>query len=223
MTEMLFDNAAAAPERAPVMLLAHGAGAGFDTPFMERLAGALAMHGVSVVRFEFPYMQKRRNDGRKRPPDRQPVLLEHFATMVRQCRDTMGDDRALVVGGKSMGGRMASLLATSAEVTGVQGVACFGYPFHPPGKPDRWRTGHFSDLRVPMAVFQGTRDPFGKPAELEGQPPFPSQVRIHWLEGGNHDLRPLKKQGLEPNALIDESARLAANFLHSLSPESAFL
>lgn len=223
MTEVLFDNAAAAPEQAPVMLLAHGAGAGFDTPFMERLARALAMHGISVVRFEFPYMQKRRDDGRKRPPDRQPVLLEHFAAMVHQCRNTMGDDRTLVVGGKSMGGRMASLLATSDEVIDVQGAVCFGYPFHPPGKPDRWRTGHFADLRVPMAIFQGTRDPFGKPKELEGQPPLPSKVRVHWLEGGDHDLRPLKRLGLEPDALIDESARLAANFLHSLSPESTFL
>ena len=223
MTDMLFDEAFIDPGWAPVLLLAHGAGAGFDSPFMEQLARALAVHGVSVARFEFPYMHKRRDDGRKRPPDRQPALLEHFAIMARRCREDIGGDRTLVVAGKSMGGRMASLLAASPEVADIQGVACFGYPFHPPGKPDRWRTGHFPDLPVPMAIYQGTRDPFGKPAELDGQPPLPSQVRVHWLEGGNHDLRPLKKQGLAPDALIDRSARLAANFVHSLSPESAFL
>jgi len=205
------------------MLLTHGAGAGYDTPFMERLAGALVSHGVSVARFEFPYMQKRRADGRKRPPDRQPLLLAHFATMVSRCRDRIGDECPLVVAGKSMGGRMASLLAASPEEMGIQGVACFGYPFHPPGKPDRWRIGHFADVRVPMEIFQGTRDPFGKPAELADQPPLPSRVRVHWLEGGNHDLRPLKKQGLDPDALIDESARLAASFLYSLSPASMLL
>lgn len=223
MTQLLFDHAAGNPGRAPVVLLSHGAGNGFDSPFMERLARALSAHGVSVVRFEFPYMQKRRDDGRKRPPDRQPVLLECFATMVRQCREEIGADRTLVVAGKSMGGRMASLLAASSEMAGIQGVACFGYPFHPPGKPDQWRTGHFVDIRVPTAIFQGTRDPFGKPEEIDRQPPFPSRVEVHWLKGGNHDLRPLKKQGLGPDALIDRSARLAANFLHSLSPESALL
>lgn len=221
MTQIHFDDAVVAPEQAPMMILAHGAGAGFDTPFMERLARALVTHGINVARFEFPYMQKRRDDGRKRPPDREAILLAHFAMIVRECRDRTGAARTLAVGGKSMGGRMASLLASSSGVTGIQGVACFGYPFHPPGKPDRWRTGHFPDVKVPMAIFQGTRDPFGKPAELEAQPPLPSQVRVDWLEGGNHDLRPLKKQGLDPDALIDESARLAANFLHSLSPESA--
>lgn len=218
MTELLFDKAVNNPERAPVMLLAHGAGVGYDSPFMERLARALAIHGVSVVRFEFPYMQRSRNDGRRRPPDRQPVLLEHFTELVRWCRSEVAGDRLLVLAGKSMGGRMASLLAARPEMPEVHAVTCFGYPFHPPGKPDQWRTGHFADLRVPLAIFQGTRDPFGKPEELDGQPPLPSRVDLHWLEGGNHDFRPLKKQGLDPDALIDQSARLAASFLHSLRP-----
>lgn len=214
MTDRLFDRA---PDDAPVVLLAHGAGVGYDSPFMERLAHSLNTHGVTVVRFEFPYMQKRRLDGRKRPPDRQTVLLEHFEGLVRECRQEIGDQRTLVVGGKSMGGRMASLLAVAPGAADqIQGVACFGYPFHPPGKPDRWRTAHFSELAVPLAVFQGTRDPFGKPEELEGHGPLPPAVRLHWLEGGNHDLRPMKKQGLAEDALIDESARLAADFAHAL-------
>lgn len=219
MTELIFNTATSAPEQAPLLLLAHGAGVGSDSPFMERLAVSLAGQGVSVVRFEFPYMQKRRQDGRKRPPDRQAVLLEGFADRVRRCREEIGPDRALVVGGKSMGGRMASILATLPEAPGIEGVACFGYPFHPPGKPDRWRTDHFPGLKAPMAVFQGTRDPFGKPEELQAQPPLPSLVTVHWLEGGNHDLRPLKKQGLDPDALIDEAAAQAASFIHALGAD----
>ncbi|MFL1405513.1 alpha/beta family hydrolase [Marinobacter sp. M1N3S26] len=217
MTHWLFDDANDAPDSAPVILLAHGAGVGYDTPFMERLAWSLSVNGVSVTRFEFPYMQKRREDGRKRPPDRQPLLLEHFESMVRQCRRDIGDQRTLVVAGKSMGGRMASLLAaTPGLLEQIQGVVCFGYPFHPPGKPDQWRTGHFPEVAVPMAIFQGTRDPFGKPNELADHGPLPAHVRLQWLDGGNHDLRPLKKQGLGADALIDESARRAAAFVRSL-------
>ncbi|MFW5825702.1 MAG: alpha/beta family hydrolase, partial [Marinobacter sp.] len=163
-----------------------------------------------------PYMQKFRKDGRRRPPDRQRVLLEHFAEVVHVCRAELGASRTLVVGGKSMGGRMASLLASEPGAAGVQGVACFGYPFHPPGKPDRWRTGHFEAIPVPVAIFQGTRDPFGRKAELEARAPLPGHVRVHWLDGGDHDLRPLKRQGLDPGALIDRSAELAAAFVRSL-------
>lgn len=217
MTTWIFDPATTVHRQAAGLVLAHGAGAGYDSPFMTRLARSLSHKGINVWRFEFPYMQKRREDGRKRPPDRQPVLLEHFDSVVSACRAQQGDNLPLFVGGKSMGGRMASLLASSPEhAVPIQGVVCFGYPFHPPGRPDRWRTGHFGDVTVPMVVFQGTRDPFGKPEELAGGPSLPDSVRVHWLEGGNHDLRPLKRQGLDPDALIDESAARAAAFIRSL-------
>lgn len=216
MMPHLFDQAAGNPRHAPGLVLAHGAGVGCDSPFMNRLASSLAGQGVNVWRFEFPYMQKCREDGRKRPPDRQPLLLEHFRQVVAACRAELGADLPLVVGGKSMGGRMASLLAASADGADLQGVACFGYPFHPPGRPDRWRTDHFSAIRVPVAIFQGTRDPFGRPGELEQRPSLPDQVLVHWLEGGDHDLCPLKRQRLDPDALIDEAAAQAAAFMRRL-------
>lgn len=217
MTQTFFNTSQRNPDTAPLMVLAHGAGVGADSPFMESLARHLADRGVSVQRFEFPYMQLRRQDGRKRPPDRETVLLEHYARVVRQCRERIGGQRTLVIGGKSMGGRMASLLAAAPDGPPVEGVACFGYPFHPPGKLDRWRTAHFPDIDVPVAIFQGSRDPFGKPQELQAQPPFPPGVAVHWLDGGDHDLRPLKKQALEADALIAEAAQLAAEFAHALA------
>lgn len=216
MQDLIYEPAIADPGDAPGLILAHGAGAGSDSPFMSRLARSLAESGINVWRFEFPYMLKRRADGRKRPPDRQPVLLSHFAGVVGHCHSLMSPGQTLVIGGKSMGGRMASLLAASRECAYIKGVACFGYPFHPPGKPDRWRTDHFMEIPCPLAIFQGTRDPFGKPEELAARPGLPARVSVHWLEGGNHDLRPLKKQGLDENALIDEAAARAAAFIGSL-------
>ncbi|HAC28195.1 MAG TPA: alpha/beta hydrolase, partial [Marinobacter hydrocarbonoclasticus] len=124
-----------------VMILAHGAGAPMDSLFMELLAEALAGQGIESVRFEFPYMVKRREDGRKRPPDRQPALLAAFEDQVSLAREELGSQVPLLVGGKSMGGRMATLLA-AGKFRDIDGVACYGYPFHPPGKLDRWRTDH---------------------------------------------------------------------------------
>ncbi|MBW4933531.1 dienelactone hydrolase family protein [Marinobacter sp. F4206] len=194
------------------MILAHGAGAPADSPFMEVLANDLEAEGIPNVRFEFPYMQKRREDGRKRPPDRQPRLLESFSQVVEQVRREVGSDCLIVVGGKSMGGRMASLLAS--EYDGIDGVVGFGYPFHAPGKPDKWRTGHFCSLRCPMLIVQGTRDPFGKPEEMTGHESELEGVRLRWLEGGNHDFQPLARQNSSQLALIAAAAQEARVFIN---------
>lgn len=197
-----------------VIVLAHGAGAPADSPFMQMLAESLQKYGVPSVRFEFPYMQKRRVDGKKRPPDRQPVLLEFFSCIVDQVRRDQGPDCRILVGGKSMGGRMASILASQRD--GIDGVVCYGYPFHPPGKPDRWRTGHFPDIRCPVSIFQGTRDPFGKPHELEQQGEVLQAVQLHWLEGGDHDFRPLARQSWSQQDLVDEAARKTREFVDAI-------
>lgn len=194
-----------------VLILAHGAGAPADSPFMEAVAKALSQEGIDTVRFEFPYMQKRRLDGKKRPPDRQPALLECYSLLVDEIRGELGEQTRLLVGGKSMGGRVASILASQRK--GIDGVACFGFPFHPPGKPDRWRTGHFHELKSPMLVLQGTRDPFGKPEEMTGHEHELEVVRLRWLEGGNHDFQPLKSQKLSQNDLITEAARETRRFI----------
>lgn len=193
-----------------VLILAHGAGAPADSPFMETLSTALEQEGIATVRFEFPYMQKRRCDGRKRPPDREPVLLDCFSRTVDEVRAELGDNARVMIGGKSMGGRMASILASRR--CGIDGVVCFGYPFHSPGRHDRWRTEHFRDLRCPMLVLQGTRDPFGKPAELADHDKVLEPILLHWLEGGDHDFQPLKSQRESQSELIGEAARQARSF-----------
>lgn len=198
------------------LLLAHGAGAPADSPFMEMMAESLADRGVSVVRFEFPYMQKRRDDGRKRPPDRADKLLACFGDQIERARAMLPDHHSLFIGGKSMGGRMASILASDPEWKGsFNGAVCFGYPFHPPGKLDKWRTGHFGSLWCPLSIQQGTRDPFGKPEELE-RVDIPPAVELNWLDGGNHDFLPPKKLGVSQKELIQQAASGAAAFMKAL-------
>ncbi|WP_418140178.1 dienelactone hydrolase family protein [Marinobacter sp. MA] len=188
-----------------VLILAHGAGAPADSTFMEELSAALEREGIGTIRFEFPYMQKRRQDGKKRPPDREPVLLEYFSGVIDRVRAELGSGSLILVGGKSMGGRMASILASRRD--DIDGVICFGYPFHPPGKLDRWRTAHFRDLNCPILVLQGTRDPFGKPDELADHQRDLEAIDLRWLEGGNHDFQTLKSQPQTQSELIAQAAR----------------
>jgi predicted alpha/beta-hydrolase family hydrolase len=133
-----------------------------------------------VLRFEFPYMAQRRTTGKSRPPDREAVLLDTWRSAVAEC----GDDRP-IIGGKSMGGRMASMVA---DEVGVAGLVCLGYPFHPPGRPERLRTAHLETLRTRALIVQGTRDPFGTSEDVAGYQ-LSGAINVHWLEQGNHDLR----------------------------------
>lgn len=213
----------AAPELAPLLVLAHGAGAPADSAWMAAMAGALAACGVSVARFEFPYMTKRREDGRKRPPDRMPALVARYREVLADFSGRHGG--ALYIGGKSMGGRVASMLAadpaTKVAAPGLSGVVCFGYPFHPPGRPERLRTEHFRDLQVPQLIVQGPRDPFGRRDEMphllpaDGPPheSAPGSVHLHWLTDGDHDFRPLKRSGLAPEDSLAEAVAAAARFM----------
>ncbi|KIC07473.1 alpha/beta hydrolase [Leisingera sp. ANG-M1] len=172
----------------PVLLLAHGAGAAMDTPFMTAIAEGLAAQGFRVARFEFAYMAARRSGGPKRPPPKVEQLQEEFRAAISQ----LACDGPLVIGGKSMGGRVASLIADDLFTAGkVGGLLCLGYPFHPVGKPERLRTGHLQGLQTPALICQGTRDPFGTLQEVESYGLSPA-VRLHWLQDGNHDLAPRK-------------------------------
>ncbi|KPV40250.1 alpha/beta hydrolase [Thiohalorhabdus denitrificans] len=195
------------PESAPLTLaLAHGAGAPMDTAFMDAVARSLGERGWRVARFEFPYMVRRREDGKKRPPDRQPVLLDTWRAVIEE----LGPER-LVIGGKSMGGRMASLVADEA---GVAGLVCLGYPFHPPGKPERTRIDHLGALATPALIVQGTRDPFGKPEEVAGYPLSPA-IQVHWTEDGNHDLAPRKRSGRTAEQNLAEAVAAVDAFLRA--------
>lgn len=172
------------------IILAHGAGAGMDTPFMEAFATGLANRGFSVVRFNFPYMALRAEDGKKRPPDRAPKLLAAYEAAIEAVRT----DAPLIIGGKSMGGRIATMLAAEKPSLGLSGVVCLGYPFHPPGKPEKRRTEHLPAIPVPTLIAQGERDPFGGTA-LVGSLDLPAGITLHWAADGNHDLSPRKASG----------------------------
>ncbi len=206
MSDLLWNRA---EQPAALLVLAHGAGAPMDSDFMNAMAEALAGQGVSVVRFEFPYMARRRQEQRKFPPNRTPQLLAHFREVLAALPD---DNLPVWIGGKSMGGRMASLLAAEADCPPIKGVVALGYPFHPPGKLEKTRTAHLLHLTVPMLIFQGERDPFGKPEEVAGYG-LPENVQVHWLASGDHDFRPLKRSGLTQADLIQEAAATAAGFI----------
>jgi predicted alpha/beta-hydrolase family hydrolase len=174
-------------DAAQIIILAHGSGVGIHSPFMTAFADGLSRYGFRVVLFEFPYMSEARKTGRRRPPDREPVLLQTWKSVVSQL-----DAQNLIVGGKSLGGRIASLVADEVSAAGL---ICLGYPFHPPGKPATpKRTDHLAKLRTPTLICQGTRDPFGAVADVKSYQLSPN-INLHWLEDGDHNFRPRKASG----------------------------
>ncbi|MBO6824896.1 MAG: dienelactone hydrolase family protein [Sneathiella sp.] len=198
------------PENAPIkLILAHGAGAPMDSPFMVHFAEKLGAMGIAVVRFEFPYMQKRRDEGVKKPPDRQPKLLECWREVIEQ---EQASGQLLVIGGKSMGGRMASLIA---DEVGVDGLVCLGYPFYAPGKMDKPRIEHLADLQCPTLVVQGERDSMGSKENVSGYS-LSSAINLAWLDDGDHSFKPRKKSGLTKEENWDEGVELTAQFLKDL-------
>lgn len=184
------------PEQEPVawFLFAHGAGAPMDSDFMQALATMLSGQGIGVVRFEFPYMAERRESGKRRPPNKMDVLLASFQEQIDRVRAEL-PEAPLFIGGKSMGGRVASMLAEENFTQGkVAGVVCLGYPFHPPGKPEKLRTEHLLSLACPALVVQGTRDKLGDADEVAGYG-LSSAIQVYWLEDGDHDFKPRKASG----------------------------
>ena len=186
-------------------LFAHGAGGAMDTPFMSDVASRIASHGIRVVRFEFPYMAARREGGKRGAPDRPAVLIASWHEAITSAR---GAGR-LFIGGKSMGGRIATMVADEA---GVDGAICFGYPFHPPGKPHQLRTAHLETLTTPTLILQGERDPFGTRAEVEGYR-LSLSVAIEWLDDGDHSLRPRRASGNSTEKNLARAVDAAVTFM----------
>ena len=194
------------------LVLAHGAGAGQTSRFIVQLAKALADRGVDVLTFHFLYTEQRR-----KVPDRPPALEACYRAAIEAARTHAPfTDNKVFIGGKSMGGRIASHLAAADDATAaaIAGLVLLGYPLHPPGKPDQLRVEHLPRIRVPVLVLQGERDPFGSPAEL--RPHFASLgplVTLHAVEGGDHSLavRSVRLQADHSNRLYDLISSWIAN------------
>lgn len=204
-----FDGPAAAPL---TVALAHGAGSPMDAEFMAVFADGLAERGLRVARFEFPYMADRRRTGGRRPPDRAPVLVECWRAVIER----LGREN-LVIGGKSLGGRMATMVAAELEDEGapVRGLVCLGYPFHAPGRRQTPRIDHLMALKTPALFLQGTRDPFGGPDTVQGYGLAPA-IRVHWLADGDHGFRPRRRSGRTERQNLDEAVAAIVDFVGGL-------
>ena len=201
----LFDG----PESAGLTLvLAHGAGGPMDSPFLNRVASGVASAGFRVARFEFPYMRARREGGKAGAPDRAPVLQKSWLDSVER----LGGGGRLAIGGKSLGGRIASMVADEA---GVRAVVCLGYPFHPPGQPERLRTKHLESLATPALIVQGTRDPFGTREDVESYRLSP-KIAIHWIPDGDHSWKPRASSGRTEAENLSEGIEAVVRFLKAL-------
>jgi uncharacterized protein len=197
------------PGSAPLTIaLAHGAGAPMDTEFMDVFAIAIAQQGHRCVRFEFPYMAHRRATGKKRPPDRQPKLLETWQIVI----DHLGAD-SLIIGGKSMGGRMATMIA---DATNVRGVIALGYPFYGAGRADQPRIEHLKTLQTPTLICQGTRDTLGAYDTVSALS-LSKAITFHWSEDGDHSLKPRKKSGRTQEQSWSEAVDAVERFLRTLA------
>lgn len=205
MPQIITDTAANPRAR---LVLAHGAGAPMDSPFMHTIAAFLAQKAVEVRRFEFPYMQERRKTGSKRPPNRQNDLLACWESVLEETPR----DLPLFIGGKSLGGRMASLIADRHR--DLRGLVCLGYPFHPAGKPERLRVEHLLTMNTPTLIVQGERDTLGDSAEVSGYA-LPATIKLVWLPDGDHSFKPRKKSGATLEGNMQRAADAVAAFIAS--------
>ena len=194
------------PAKARWMLaLAHGAGAGMNHSFMEKLAGDLAGVGVATLRYQFPYMEARRG-----VPDRPVVLTATVAAAVRAAMSA-APDLPMLAGGKSMGGRMSSQAAAQGLLEGLRGLVFFGFPLHPPKQPSTKRAEHLSHVTVPMLFLQGTRDEL---ADLTLLRPVCAKLgprtTLHVIETADHSFHVLKKSGRRDEEVLRELAETTA-------------
>lgn len=189
------------------VVLAHGAGGNLETPALVQTAAGLASYGFSVLRFNFPYRQANR-----RLPDPAPTLEQCYRAVAAQARTLFGN-ASLVLGGRSMGGRIASQIAADSPPSGLAGLVFLAYPLHPPGRPERLRDAHLPRIHVPMLFLSGTKDTFARKDLLEATLARLPLARIHWLEGADHSFRIPRRPAGEVNQAVVEQV---ATFLDSL-------
>lgn len=197
------------PQPIAEFIFAHGAGAGSDSEFMQVMAESLLALDICVVRFDFPYMRKVIETGKRRPPDKLEVLEHCFIEVINQRKSQL----PLFIGGKSMGGRIATMIA---EKTPVHGTICYGYPFHPPGKPDKLRTAHLIQASKDILILQGEKDTFGNQQEVVGFR-LSDAIQIEFLSAADHSFKPLKSSGFTQQQHILTAAATTADFIRSTS------
>ena len=196
------------PDSTSLVVLAHGAGAGKDHPFMGSFAAGLAAAGLRVARFNFLYTTIG-----KKAPDRQPVLEETYRAVVDDLR-SRESPRLLFIGGKSMGGRIASHIAAGEDPVETDGLIFLGYPLHPPGKPDRIRDQHLAEITAPMLFVEGTRDPFCPLETLRKaleKVSAPTEVTV--IDGGDHSFKVPKSSGRSNAAALEEVVEAVAHWI----------
>ncbi|TEW55530.1 alpha/beta hydrolase [Psychromonas sp. RZ22] len=197
------------PEDGPLFVFAHGAGAPLTSNFMEEVSVGLAKLGIRVARFNFNYMQQRVDTGSRRPPERVPHLTKQFLDVIQTLNQPM------VIGGKSMGGRVATMLAAeqpTSLLVNIKGIACLGYPFHPQGKPEKLRIEHLINIKQPLTIIQGDRDKLGDKTEVEAYS-LPASIKWLWLEDGDHDLKPRIRSGYTHEQHIQSSILYLATYI----------
>jgi len=202
---------------AASLILAHGAGAGQRSAFIATFASAIAALGIDVITFDFPYITQKR-----RIPDRGPVLEACYRAVIETVRrDIESARRFLFVGGKSMGGRIATQVAAGDHDLAVAGLVLLGYPLHPPGRPTQLRAAHLASIGRPMLFVQGSRDSFGTPSELK---PILAQLTpaptLHVVTGGDHSLKVSRRDPQAQAAVYDDVQRTIVRWIQSIGPLS---
>ena len=206
-TTMVRDHAAGST--GVVFVCAHGAGGHRDDASVGAVTAALRDRGIDTVRFDFLY----RAQGR-RFPDPMPRLRACHRAVLERVRETLAP-RLLIIGGRSMGGRVASMLAADGEP--CNGLLLLAYPLHPPGRPGQQRVDHLARIPVPTIAFSGTRDPFCTPALMtRAVAPLGARWHMHWIEGADHDFHVLKRSGRTNDDVLREVGDAAAEWVQTL-------
>lgn len=190
------------------VIFAHGAGADMHSAYIELIRKALNKKNISVIRFNFPYMVKRAEDGKRRPPDRMPKLIEHFQLIINKFEHI----QPLFIVGKSMGSRVAATIACDERLP-IQGVVSIGYPFHPQKKPEKLRLEPLQLIQKPILILQGDRDALGNKEEIETYD-ISSRCQVKFFQDGDHDLKPRVKSGYTHQQHIQTALRDIEKFIH---------
>lgn len=213
MKEYVLDKA---DKAKATLVFAHGAGADMSSDFIKRVSFLLSQHQINVIRFNFPYMEKRVVDGKRRPPDRMPKLVHDFEQLLQQLGndEQLHPELPLFIGGKSMGSRVAATLLTEEREASfsIKGLIAIGYPFHPIGKPENLRLAPLNGNKKPMLIIQGDRDKLGNEEEISSYD-LPPHCYVSYMPDGDHDIKPRVKSGFSHEQHIIQACNKVARFI----------